>query len=295
MLFSPNWLIGSAHPGCELGKVDINQEISVSQGIITPLCLEQPARRMLKIPAFIMLFFIMDVLMGGVFLVQIAFPRMVNIAGNMIDMDGERNLTTWYSSLQLFLIGFLLAGFVYHKFDRSRTEAWALLLVPAMFFFLSLDEAAQIHEKVGRYMDTMAGKHAGQRAIFDRTGGWMVVCVPMLIGAVALIAKLTWNYWRGHRRFLWLFAAGMSLLVAAAAGIEILHNWVVPLSTAAKAEVLVEETLEMIGATFMLWGVYLLLKESGIQIFGLGREAIHASRSTKATIQGGLEKMEPTA
>lgn len=60
----------------------------------------------------------------------------------------------------------------------------------------------------------------------------------------------------------------MFALPFGAAGVEIVQNWLLPVGTAAKVQSLVEEMLEMIGATIVLWAAYVLLRDNGIRLFG---------------------------
>lgn len=208
----------------------------------------------------------MDLLMGALFVLQIVFPQVAEVTGTLIDLDGERNLPTWYSSTQLSLIGFFLTGYVLRRTNAGEPRAWVLPLAPAVFFFLSLDESARIHEKIGHYIDMIGG--SSERVLFEHTGAWMVLCVPLLLLAIFTIAKLTWPHWRDQKAFLRLFCIGMFVLLLGAGGVEIVNNFVSPVGTAVKLQILVEETLEMIGATIILWAAYVLLRDNGVRVFG---------------------------
>lgn len=70
---------------------------------------------------------------------QLGFERQLNL-------DRENNIATWYSSSALLLSAVLLtvAGLVNKQKSNSFTYHW--LGLAAIFLFLSLDEAASLHE-----------------------------------------------------------------------------------------------------------------------------------------------------
>jgi len=67
----------------------------------------------------------------------------------MLSLSYEENLPTWYSSCLLFAAGLLLSQIALSAWqDRDRFR-WHWWLLAAGFFYMSLDEAAEIHENLG--------------------------------------------------------------------------------------------------------------------------------------------------
>src|SRR5262245_52604497 len=100
----------------------------------------------------------------------------------LFDLDGEANIPTWFSSCQLFLIGVVLfpLGFALHKAKRPSRQFLSVLSV--CFLLLSLDETAQLHERmtqwVGRrYIDWLP------EFIRQRT----LLAVSLLVAAVLIL------------------------------------------------------------------------------------------------------------
>lgn len=71
----------------------------------------------------------------------------------MLSLSYEHNLPTWFSSCLLFSCALALAGIARRASqDRSRDRThWTALAV--IFFYLSFDEASQVHEHLGRLFD----------------------------------------------------------------------------------------------------------------------------------------------
>lgn len=72
--------------------------------------------------------------------------RHVNFFAGWLDPQGEHNLSALFSSLLLLMAGVLL--FFVYKTAYSRRHRVKRLLLSSIFFFLALDEAFTIHEKV---------------------------------------------------------------------------------------------------------------------------------------------------
>ena len=155
------------------------------------------------------------------------------------------------------MIGLLLATFAWSK------RAWPFLLAAGMFFLLSLDEVAEIHELIGRKIDQYTHFESRPTSVLARTGPWMLVCVPLVLIAIAILAKLTRPYWRTGVAV--KFAIGLAVLIGSGAGLELLSNFMTH-GLAGKLQVLLEETGEMLGETICLWAAYDLLVAHGIEL-----------------------------
>ncbi len=68
---------------------------------------------------------------------------------NRFDLNAEANIPTWYSTILLFLV-FLcsLVIFLFHNKVNDKSDKWSQFWIyfASVFAFLSLDEAARLHE-----------------------------------------------------------------------------------------------------------------------------------------------------
>jgi hypothetical protein len=174
----------------------------------------------------------------------------------LLDVDREASIPTWFSTIQLFAIGLLLLV----QAKAAKQLRIYLFILGLGFLFLSVDEAAAIHEKV---IDAAKRLKAGWllRLTFNGShGAWMVPYV--FVGLVSLFVgyRPLLFIWRSFRREAALVAIGLVLFGLGGIGLEILsfefegaasdtaYNWTVA----------GEEFLEMAGMSIVLYGFMLL-------------------------------------
>jgi hypothetical protein len=155
----------------------------------------------------------------------------------------EQNLPTWYSSSLLLLCAVQLTFVALSATQRNarfRFHWWLLALV---FFYISLDEAATIHESLSR--------------LFDLGGvfyfGW-VIPAAIFVGAMAL--SYLRFLWQLDRRTRWQFILAAALYVGGALGVELLLGWWTDVYGTKNLGYgmidLAEESLEILGASVFL-------------------------------------------
>jgi hypothetical protein len=215
-------------------------------------------------PVLVRVMFALDLLMGVLY---IASRRLRDHIGrplvNFFDLNGETNLPSWYSAAQLALIGALLIVFATSQLRRGARAAWSIMLGGIGFLFLSLDETTSIHENFGYWLDHLRNR---RDTIFAQTGFWMLICAPLFLGGLALLGFGARRYLFGRGRVVVTLVVGAVVFVAAAAGVEMLSNFVEPHGIGARGLVMLEEVGEMIGATIMLWGVCGLMRAHGVRL-----------------------------
>lgn len=206
-----------------------------------------------QVPTFILGWLIADVAIGFVHVMNLTLLAWLHRPMAFLDMDYEVNLPTWYSSLQLGVLGLLFAGYAWLHWRRRSPRAW-LLAVPALLaLFLSLDELAQIHERLRPFTRT---------ELLPFSGAWMLVAAPVFLAAVGLTYWVTRHFWAPPRARQ-LLVAGIALYVFSAAALEIPHNFMEPNSIPHLAVIFVEEMGEMLAVTLMLWGIWELIHAHG--------------------------------
>lgn len=173
----------------------------------------------------------------------------------------EGNLPTWFSSTQLFTVGAILLVIVWPDVKRHRPTSWSLIVVPGLFLYLSLDEAATLHEQLGRWF--FADSDFGASL---RTGAWMFFFVPVITAVTGVAAWVFWPYVRGRREVITRYIAGLAIFAAAAAGLELMGNLTVPGSQIQKLLGFGEEVGEMIAVNIILWATVLVAKHEGIKL-----------------------------
>lgn len=204
---------------------------------------------------------------------QLGFQRQFNL-------DGENNIPSWYASCALLFSAMLLAvvGAVKRYEQAPRAAQW--LGLAAIFLFLSIDEAASIHE--------MASPMA--RVFLNRIGvsigylhfSWVILgilVVPILgltyVGFLRALPAATAR----------LFVASGMLYVGGAVGIEMFGAKVASqggIDTMSYAVlVAVEEGLEMFGIVLFNYAVlsYIRQQDMAVSFFRMHQAWFTQSRS----------------
>ncbi|MGI9504289.1 MAG: hypothetical protein ACR2RE_14675 [Geminicoccaceae bacterium] len=208
----------------------------------------------------------------GVLVISLASIVAFSMGGHwdLLKLGEESNISTWFSSIQLSMIGLVLATIAMRDIDPKRLPTWSIGLVPFFFLFLSLDEVAMLHERLGDWVQANSGLGADMR-----TGPWMFIFAP-LTGMLALAAAATfWPYLRNRNDALALFLSGLAVLAFSAVGLEFSANFVQDDSLVLKALGFLEECGEMAAGTLMLWGALIVVRAEGIKL-DLGRSKSHA-------------------
>lgn len=105
----------------------------------------------------------------------------------LVDMDMESNLPTYFNSL-LFFIGAAL--FYLHGRSAAQQARWGWYLMVAIFFFLGFDEGSQIHEKFGSFtVRLLNGSDLDQGTLAWLRNGWIIPYAVAVIGLVATLGR----------------------------------------------------------------------------------------------------------
>ena len=167
------------------------------------------------------------------------------------NLDKEHNLPTWFSGVQLVLVGLVcLDGFDREQSLRSRLvpPAWTWCLLASFFVYLSVDEVTVVHEAVLRneVRDLLPPD-----SLWVSLLPWQIVFAPLLLPAAVLLLGLFLNRFAGLRRVLVPGLAGLGCWGGAVLS-EGLAKPVFMARGLYVQEVALEEGLEMVGATLLL-------------------------------------------
>lgn len=210
-------------------------------------------------PKLVRIFFICDAIVILLYIVNELAGSPWKYPANFVDMDSEKNLPAWYSSMQICLAGLFL--FLAAEGIRKRTRGSnprTVYILAFLFFLFSLDEVAGIHEWLGGLTDVFLPGADRANTILDVTGIWMfVIGIPVILFVAWLVLAL--RPYLGEPRVFRLFVIGFLLFFGGSVGVEFLSNinyrpWVVFL------QVITEEAGEMFGMTTILWGTWELLR-----------------------------------
>jgi hypothetical protein len=212
----------------------------------------------LKAPRFVWLLLSIAVALGIVYLIDIALGRPGGSLSAVVDLDGEANLPTWFSSIQWFTVAALMLFVVDRRFDRSDRRSWFLWILPLVFLAFSMDEVVKGHEYAGVLSDAVLPGGTRDSSALPITGAFgLTIGIPFILVAGLLLAIVR-PYLQPPAGAFKRIAIGTALFLLGAVGFDFLSNFLTPDSAAWTAEIYVEETLEMFGATLILWGAYLL-------------------------------------
>ncbi len=173
-------------------------------------------------------------------------------------LNAERNLPTWFSTVQLFAVAMAV--------ERRRRHAGAIAgltavmwgCAAALFAYLAIDESLMIHEAVGRSLSARYFQgfiEAYYHSPVPTASAWPFFYFPLIIGTLAFLGLFYQRCLAGassaERA---LFATG-ALLFAAAILAEVVGMQLRE-SAYYAAFLLAEESCELLGATaFLGWAV----------------------------------------
>ena len=235
----------------------------------------------LPIPKFILYFFIFDLTIVLLYLLNWSFGQPFPKLTYWLNLDGERNLPAWYSSIQLFIVAAFFGIFTYAKFEKKDKASWILPVLFLLFVALSLDETIGIHEWMvlrgsilwesgeligGGYADGvlyLPGNEPISRTVLAGMGVFLLG-IPFLLIMFGLVYGLR-RYVRGKSHIIIKYIVGMVIFVISAIAFDILSG----LPERNKIFIIVvscEELGEMVGVTFFLWATYDLLLSYGFSL-----------------------------
>lgn len=194
----------------------------------------------------------------------------------VFDMTREETIPNWYASILLFCMGLtsLLIYVVQRASGVLRPDASPWLFFAGFFTFLSMDDGAKIHERLGSFFRDLTEEGEGIFWIFQdaletaSTWGWQFFVLPvfLFVGFFMLI----WGYQhvRNPETHRWVLIGG--LCIAAALGLDYVEGLVeydvvsikeraLSEDTIAHYQRVLEEFLEMTGFIAVLRGLWIYL------------------------------------
>ena len=199
---------------------------------------------------------------------------------DLVNLDKEANLPTWYSSAKLLALGALAWWFAVAADGPRRAERRACWYVAAAgFLLLSMDQTAQVHERAGRALmgtaigDGIRGLALGGDALKDAYG-WVVLALPLMLAALYFAVSFFREEFRHDGRTLAWLLAGLALLACSPALETFVYHlppvdeWTASVLALYERVSGVEQMIEVIGCSCLLFG---LLRHLRHMRSGLGR------------------------
>lgn len=199
-------------------------------------------------------------------LASIAGQLMFYMTGNklyglvlLFDVDTEYNIPTFFSMLLLLFAALLLS--VITILERKRTAShvlhWAILSFG--FLFMAIDEVVAIHERLVNPLRRMLGP--GNPGVFNFA--WVIPGISLVL-ILALFFLKFWLRLPAKTRLTFLVASatyiggciGFELIGGHFAKLHGIHNFAYSVLTT------VEESLEMAGVIFFIWGLLVYLADN---------------------------------
>jgi hypothetical protein len=185
----------------------------------------------------------------------------------LFNLGGENNLPAWYSSFALLLSSTLLGIIGLHRREEANPYRWHWLALALIFFCLSVDEGASIHE---RMLDRLIHRWLEATGYLDYA--LSVIGTAWVLGGVlfALIVFLLFWHFLQHlpltTKALFLIAGAM--YIAGAIGLEAVGGQYLARhggnTLTYSMMVAVEEGLEMFGVVVFLYALMLYMAAQGI-------------------------------
>jgi hypothetical protein len=216
------------------------------------------SERPFGIPRFIVLLLAIPLALGLVYLAA-AFVRPGGSVPNVINLKSEGNAPTWFASIQWFTASALLFAIADLRFSRSDLRSWALWVPPALCLGFSIDEVVQLHERAGSLTDNFLPGGSRMESLFGETGVWFITIGAPLIALVVVTGFLIRPYLASPGDAFRLLSVGTVAFLLGSLGLEGVSNFLVRDSALWTLGVALEETAEMVGATLVVWGSYMLV------------------------------------
>ena len=210
-----------------------------------------------------------------------------------LDPNIETSLPTWYSSMQ-WLCAAILFAIVPLQLWRQRPPGFAALCAMALLCLLfSIDESIGIHEWLGHKTDALLPGGTRATTPLWATGIWpFVIGIPVILlfaVLVRMMRRLLLPSTRIARRRL---VTGLVIIFSGALLAELALN-VTARTELAFAQVAIEELLEMIGVTFIVWAGYEFVRAYGFVLVAKAPPATARAASQAAVISPAPSVVPP--
>jgi hypothetical protein len=173
------------------------------------------------------------------------------------DLNSENSAPAWYSTSLWLFAAFLALGAAAQSIERWNRNRWRSLAV--VFAFMSLDEAAGIHERIGSVMVYWIKLTGFFYYVWVIYGFFIVIVLTMIYARFILSLP---------RQVFLTFVLAAAVFLSGALGLEMTGAAVesgqidFPFGLDWRKAIALEELAEMIGVIILIFGLLLFLKEN---------------------------------
>ncbi len=197
-----------------------------------------------------------EVLFCSIFLIDFLLDHPSWRIHELFDLDNEANIPTWFSTLQLALTGLFTLCIGFNQNYAKPPSKASIITLGIGFLYLSMDEAASIHEKI-----TLIFHNNPWVPYFDGVHGiWIVVygCTAILLSLI--FHRDIFRFFKYFPKIAIIFLLAMLTYLAGAGGAETITYFYIDRNNpfAYIFEVITEEFLEMLGVSILLYSMALL-------------------------------------
>lgn len=198
----------------------------------------------------------------GVDFALILFHFFLQKKLGFFDLDKEGNLGSLYAGVKLWTGATLafLCAWILHQVKTSRLKQILFLFLTLGLAYIGLDDMMAIHERLGFVLNNIFGLGG----FYGESFNWLIFYTPFMIFGLLVFFGLVRELWRDCREASWWFLIGVILLVGSL-GVELLGRHLllqvkidVPLY---HALIVVEEGLEMFGASCLVFAILIYFKK----------------------------------
>jgi hypothetical protein len=235
-----------------------------------------------RIPLLIALLFAADLTLALIAVLDFAAGHPWGRLSSLFNLDAEQTIPTWYSSMQWFCTGALFGSFAIHAWQRRMRGALCITALALACVVFSIDEIAEVHERLGFATDALMSGGTRRGSALWSTGLWPFLIGIPVIAAIAIIVRGTRHIFLARApRALVLLIVGFIVMFSGALAVELVSNFVNAdrHSGAFLAQVVFEESLEMLGVTLIAWSAFALLEAYGLDI------SVHPAAGASASMQ----------
>jgi hypothetical protein len=197
------------------------------------------------------------------------------VFNRIFDMTREESIPNWYASILLFCIALTcVLTYVIQRVRVERQVAVPWLFFGAFFTFLSMDDGAKIHERLGSFFRELTEEGDGIFWVFQdllesaSTYSWQIFVLPVFLFVGFFMLLWGYQHVKNTKTHGWILLGGVSIAVALSLDYfeGLVDNDVIDLSDRAFSEYTIEhyqrvaeEFLEMTGFICILHGLWIHL------------------------------------
>jgi len=171
-----------------------------------------------------------------------------------IHLGSDNNFSAWYSSMILAVAGLIAYEcWVYAK-KKEIQGSLSLLLFASLLLFMSSDEVARFHEILGKYVAQYYGISSKD---FAKHASWVWIGGPFIVVVFISFLFLLKKVLALVSSSIFYLAIGLSLIILGGVILESTINFLnhEELQWVWDIEIILEESLEMIGTIVIAYGL----------------------------------------